>query len=100
MASTPVAVPFFIGLRESNLHVELKEPLWNKCPSRCCRALSVELNIAEPLLIFDEYGRLDMVKLMVRLFREYSVVGSGFKDVDGEGRVVVGDSGVVGGPSG
>lgn len=33
----------------------------------------MELNIAEPLLMSDEYGRLEMVKLSVRVFRLYPI---------------------------
>ena len=47
---------------------------WDKVLTRCCTTLSVELNIAEPLLIFGEYGRLDMVKLIVRIFRWCPIV--------------------------
>ena len=42
---------------------------WEKGLTRYWRTLSVELNRAEALLIFDEYGRLVMVKLIVRVFR-------------------------------
>ena len=42
---------------------------WDKGLTRYWSTLSVELNRAEALLIFDEYGRLVMVKLIVRVFR-------------------------------
>jgi hypothetical protein len=37
--------------------------------TRYCRTFMVELNMAEPLLMSAEYGRLEMVKLSVRVFR-------------------------------
>ena len=42
--------------------------------------LSVELNRAEALLIFDEYGRLVMVKLIVRVFR-WCLIAAGREEI-------------------
>lgn len=35
--------------------------------TRRCRTFSVELNMAEPLIMSTEYGRLEMVKLIVKV---------------------------------
>lgn len=97
MASTAVAVPFFSGLRESSLQLELKEPLWSKGSSRCFRTVSVELNTAESLFICAEYGRLEIVKLTVTVFKWYptAVVDSVCTSIDGEGSIVEAVSGFV-----
>lgn len=42
---------------------------WDQGLTRCCRTLSVELNMVEPLLMSAEYWRLEMVKLSVRVSR-------------------------------
>lgn len=55
----------------------------------------MELNRAEPAVMSAEYGRLDMVKLSVKVFK-CPTVGSACTNVDGEGRMVVGDPGAVG----
>lgn len=46
---------------------------WDQHLTRRCRIILVELNMAEPLLMSDEYGRLVMVKLSVRAFRLYPI---------------------------
>ena len=52
------------------VHMDQSPPgCLDKVLTRYWRTVSVELNRAEPLLIFDEYGRLVMVKLIVRVFR-------------------------------
>lgn len=102
MVTTPVDVPFFSGLREVSLQLELKESFWNKGPSRCCKTFSVELNMAEPLIMSAEYGTLEMVKLIVKVSRlcHIAVLDSGCGDDVEEGKMVVAGSGVVGGTSG
>lgn len=44
---------------------------WNEGLTRCFRTVSVELNTAEPLFICAEYGRLEIVKLTVTVFKWY-----------------------------
>lgn len=43
--------------------------------TRCCRTFSVELNMAEPLIMSAEYGRLEMVKLIVKVSRWCHIAG-------------------------
>lgn len=42
---------------------------WNEGLTRCFRTVSVELNTAESLFICAEYGRLEIVKLTVTVFK-------------------------------
>lgn len=42
---------------------------WNESLTRFFRRVSVELNTAEPLFIFVEYGRLEIVKLTETVFK-------------------------------
>lgn len=42
---------------------------WNEGLTRFFRRVSVELNTAEPLFIFVEYGRLEIVKLTETVFK-------------------------------
>ena len=42
---------------------------WHQGLIRCCRTLSVEFNVAEPLLMSVKYWMLEMVELSVRAFR-------------------------------
>lgn len=61
----------------------------------------MELNTDEPLFIVAEYGRLEMVKLTVIVFKlgPAAVVDSVCKSIDGEGSMVVAGSGFVVGSS-
>ena len=43
--------------------------------TRCCRTFSVEMNMAEPLIMSTEYGRLEMVKLIVKVSRLCQITG-------------------------
>ena len=43
--------------------------------TRWCRTFSVELNMAEPLIMSTEYGRLEMVKLIVKVSRLCQITG-------------------------
>ena len=53
----------------------------NEGLTRCCRTLSVELNIAELWFISAEYGRLEMVKLIVKVFRRCLLAKGKQRDV-------------------
>ena len=61
------------GIRQRGLWAQSPPGCRDKILTRYWRKVSVLLNRTEPLLIFDEYGRLVMVKLIVRVFRWCSI---------------------------